>query len=62
MTLRVILAEDGLLDREGVTCVLDESDDIEIVATCADATTLRPRSRGAFGERLAQSKQHRPIT
>jgi DNA-binding NarL/FixJ family response regulator len=41
MTLRVVLAEDNLIAREGVTRVLERSEDIELVATCADAATLR---------------------
>jgi DNA-binding NarL/FixJ family response regulator len=41
MTLRVILAEDNLIAREGVTRVLEGAEDIELVATCADAATLR---------------------
>ena len=41
MTLRVVLAEDSLLAREGVTRVLERTDDIELVATCSDAATLR---------------------
>ena len=41
MTVRVVLAEDNLIAREGVTRVLERSEDIELVATCADAATLR---------------------
>src|SRR3954470_24593386 len=41
MTVRVVLAEDSLLAREGVIRVLERADDIEIVATCSDATALR---------------------
>jgi DNA-binding NarL/FixJ family response regulator len=41
MTVRVVVAEDSLLAREGVVRVLERADDIEIVATCTDATTLR---------------------
>ena len=41
MTLRVVLAEDSLIVREGVTRVLERSEDIELIAICADAATLR---------------------
>ena len=41
MTVRVVVAEDSLLAREGVLRVLERASDIEIVATCADAPTLR---------------------
>jgi DNA-binding NarL/FixJ family response regulator len=41
MTLRVVLAEDNLIAREGVMRVLERAEDIELVATCADAATLR---------------------
>ena len=41
MTLRLVLAEDSLIAREGVARVLEFAPDIEIVATCSDAVTLR---------------------
>jgi DNA-binding NarL/FixJ family response regulator len=41
MTLRVVLAEDSLIAREGIIRVLENVDDIEIVATCSDAVTLQ---------------------
>ena len=41
MTVRVVLAEDSLIAREGVARVLEPVSDIEIVAMCADAGTLR---------------------
>jgi DNA-binding NarL/FixJ family response regulator len=41
MTVRVVVAEDSLLAREGVMRVLERVDDIEIVGTCSDAATLR---------------------
>jgi DNA-binding NarL/FixJ family response regulator len=39
--LRIVLAEDSLIAREGITRVLENVDDIEIVATCSDAVTLQ---------------------
>ena len=41
MTLRVVVGEDSLIAQEGVARVLESAPDIEIVATCADAVTLR---------------------
>jgi len=41
MKVRVVMAEDSLLAREGLTRVLERADDIEIVGTCSDAATLR---------------------
>jgi DNA-binding NarL/FixJ family response regulator len=40
-TIRVVLAEDSLLVREGVTRLLGRSPDIEVVATCDDLPSLR---------------------
>lgn len=40
MPLRVVLAEDNLLVREGVQRLLDAQDDIELVATCGDLDGL----------------------
>jgi DNA-binding NarL/FixJ family response regulator len=34
--IRVVLAEDDLLTREGLTSVLARADDVELVAACAD--------------------------
>jgi DNA-binding NarL/FixJ family response regulator len=39
--LRVVVAEDNLLVREGVRQVLDLADDLEIVGVCSDGTELR---------------------
>ncbi|MDA2978952.1 MAG: response regulator transcription factor [Actinomycetota bacterium] len=36
MVLRVVLAEDNLLMREGIAAVLGLSDEIDLVATCSD--------------------------
>jgi len=36
MILRVVLAEDSLLMREGIAAVLSLSDEVELVATCED--------------------------
>jgi DNA-binding NarL/FixJ family response regulator len=41
MAIRVVVAEDSVLVREGIARMLERSDDIEVVATCADAPTLR---------------------
>lgn len=40
MTIRVVLAEDNYLVREGVTRLLEEEDDIEVVAVCEDLPSL----------------------
>jgi len=39
--IRVVLAEDSFLAREGVTHVLEAIDDVELVAACADLDELR---------------------
>jgi DNA-binding NarL/FixJ family response regulator len=41
MTIRVVLAEDSYLMREGIIRVLAEEDDVELVATCGDLDSLR---------------------
>ena len=41
VSVRVVLAEDSFLAREGIRRVLEENDDIEIVATCGDLDSLR---------------------
>ena len=41
MSLRVAIAEDSLLVREGVRQVLERETDIEVVAACADVRELR---------------------
>ncbi len=40
MVLRLIIAEDSLLVREGVAKLLNEQDDVEVVALCADYDEL----------------------
>jgi DNA-binding NarL/FixJ family response regulator len=40
MALRVVLAEDNYLVREGVARLIDAIDDIELVASCADYDSL----------------------
>jgi DNA-binding NarL/FixJ family response regulator len=40
MTIRLVLAEDNLLVREGVARLLESQSDIEIVASCEDLDTL----------------------
>jgi len=40
LTIRVILAEDNYLVREGVLRLLEEEDDIEVVAVCEDLPSL----------------------
>lgn len=41
MTLRVVIAEDSLLMREGVRQVIDRNDDLEVVGECPDLPALR---------------------
>jgi DNA-binding NarL/FixJ family response regulator len=41
MAIRVVVGEDSVVIREGIERMLERSDDIDIVATCADAATLR---------------------
>ncbi len=40
VTLRLVLAEDNLLVREGITSLLSTFDEVEVVAVCADADEL----------------------
>jgi DNA-binding NarL/FixJ family response regulator len=40
MALRVVLADDNFLVREGVSALLAEVDDIELVDTAADPHSL----------------------
>ncbi|HEX9711032.1 MAG TPA: response regulator transcription factor [Actinomycetota bacterium] len=40
MTIRVVLAEDNYLVREGVKTVLEQESDVEIVAACGDYDAL----------------------
>jgi DNA-binding NarL/FixJ family response regulator len=40
VTISVVLAEDSYLVREGVTRLLQEEDDVEVVAVCADRASL----------------------
>jgi hypothetical protein len=40
VVLRLIIAEDSLLVREGVAKLLGEQDDVEVVALCADYDEL----------------------
>jgi len=41
MGLRVLVGEDNYLSREGIERVLEESDGVEHIGTCADLDTLR---------------------
>src|SRR3954449_7014708 len=41
MKIRVVIGEDSAVVREGIQRMLDRREDIEVVATCADAATLR---------------------
>ena len=41
MTIRVVLGEDSYLAREGIRSVLEEEEELELVATCDDLDTLR---------------------
>jgi DNA-binding NarL/FixJ family response regulator len=49
MAIRVVLAEDSFLVREGVRRVLESSDQVEVVASCGD-----------LGEALGAIDDHRP--
>lgn len=49
MAIRIVIAEDSLLVREGVRRVLDRADDLEVVAECADLPGL-----------LAAVEEHKP--
>jgi len=49
MALRVVVAEDNLLMREGIISVLALDDDLELVASCAD-----------YDELLTAVAEHRP--
>jgi DNA-binding NarL/FixJ family response regulator len=40
MSLRVVVAEDSLLVREGIVSVLDRQEDLEVVAVCGDLPEL----------------------
>jgi DNA-binding NarL/FixJ family response regulator len=40
MSLRVVVAEDSMLVREGIRLVLDRQPDLEVVAVCADLPEL----------------------
>jgi DNA-binding NarL/FixJ family response regulator len=41
MTIRVVLGEDSYLAREGIARALEDVEDVELVATCADIVSLR---------------------
>ncbi|HEY2790448.1 MAG TPA: response regulator transcription factor [Gaiellales bacterium] len=41
MTIRVVLGEDNYLSREGITRILEDVEDIELVATGTDLASLR---------------------
>jgi DNA-binding NarL/FixJ family response regulator len=41
MTIRVVVGEDSAVVREGIQRMLERRDDIDVVAACADAATLR---------------------
>jgi DNA-binding NarL/FixJ family response regulator len=41
MTVRVVLGEDSLIAREGICRLLEDEEDIEIVAICGDVASLR---------------------
>lgn len=40
MALRVVVAEDSLLMREGICLVINRQDDLEVVAECGDRVSL----------------------
>jgi DNA-binding NarL/FixJ family response regulator len=41
MAIRVVVGEDSVVVREGIERMLERAEDIDVVATCADAATLR---------------------
>jgi DNA-binding NarL/FixJ family response regulator len=41
MTIRVVLGEDNYLSREGIVRILEDVEDVEIVAMCGDLESLR---------------------
>src|SRR4051794_10738771 len=41
MAIRVVVGEDSAVVREGITRMLERVEDIDVVASCADAPTLR---------------------
>jgi DNA-binding NarL/FixJ family response regulator len=41
MSIRVVLGEDSYLAREGICRVLEDEEDIEVVATCGDVDSIR---------------------
>jgi DNA-binding NarL/FixJ family response regulator len=41
VTIRVVIGEDSYLARQGILGVLEDEDDIEIVAACGDVDSLR---------------------
>ena len=41
MTIRVVFGEDGYLAREAILRVLEDEEDIDVVATCSDFDSLR---------------------
>jgi DNA-binding NarL/FixJ family response regulator len=41
MTIRVVLGEDSYLAREGIARALNDVEDVDLVATCADLDSLR---------------------
>ncbi len=49
MVLRVVLAEDSFLMRDGINALLELDDEVEVVASCEDYDTL-----------LAAVEEHRP--
>ena len=46
-TIRVLLAEDSYVVREGVRALIETQDDLELVGTCSDLPTLDGRRRRA---------------
>jgi DNA-binding NarL/FixJ family response regulator len=41
MTIRVVFGEDNYITREGILRLLEDAEDIEVVATCGDFDSLR---------------------
>jgi DNA-binding NarL/FixJ family response regulator len=45
VTIRVVCGDDSYIARQGIVRALEEEDDIDVVATCGDADTLRKTVR-----------------
>ena len=63
LAIRIVLAEDDYLVREGVRKLLETRPDLEVIASCGDLATPRSSSRSwppALGGRNRRSRQLTP--